>query len=408
MSSAYIKVSPLGTGGMGSVELVLKRSGGFTRPFVLKRSLAGEDNQELFLEEARIAGSLGDPRLVSVIDAGHDADGAFLAMEYVEGANLAELLSALANTGAQLPVEVATFVAEQAALGLRAAHSATDLAGTPLRLVHRDISPDNILLGVGGIVKVADFGIALSRERAFQTEKNMLRGKPGYVAPEQLRLEPASPASDVFSLGVVLYEALTTTRLFPASRSGPADLDFARTRPAVSPTLAELIHSMLAEDPSLRPSSTRVADALADCIGSRPRAAEQLGQLLWSHFERRVTSTRTQLELARETPASRQGSGARRRTVFALATLLLASGVLSLMWINRDSATASPSGAERGESIDTPSEAPTPAGESATEQASRSPARKKPKLRKARRGKDERKRKGEPDGKKPQPWGWRE
>ena len=212
----------LAVGGMAEVWLARAQGpGGFSKQVVVKRvlqHLASEPQfAEMFLHEAALVARLDHPNIVQLFDFGEHEGTHYLAMEYVDGPSLKGLLKAAKAAGIPFPIEVAARVVAQACEGMAYAHDSRDReTGAALGLVHRDISPDNILLSRAGAVKVADFGIAKSVVQRHRTETGMVKGKVAYVSPEQLEAEPLDRRSDVYALGVVLYELLTGARPFDA------------------------------------------------------------------------------------------------------------------------------------------------------------------------------------------------
>ena len=215
----YEIIGPLATGGMA--EILLARLVGpsrFERPVVIKRilpQLARDPSfVAMFLDEARIAARIRHPNVVQVTELG-DTDGElYLVMEYLEGESLAGLLRRLAARDMRLPPTLAAHVIAESCAGLHAAHELTDTAGAPLGVIHRDISPQNVFVGYDGTIKVLDFGIAKAADRVTHTEAGQLKGKVEYMSPEQVAGRALDRRSDVFALGVVLYEVATARRLF--------------------------------------------------------------------------------------------------------------------------------------------------------------------------------------------------
>jgi hypothetical protein len=211
---AYEIVHALKEGGMGEVLLARRRGpGGVERLVAIKTiraELAGAASvRAMFLDEAGILSRLGHPAVAAVHDFGEDGGALFLVMEYVAGIPFRELIDR------RPPPAIAARAIAEACRGVHAAHELQDLAGNRLGVVHRDISPENLMLGFDGHVKVIDFGIALVRGRqAPVTELGTIKGKPPYMSPEQLKNEPIDRQSDVFSLAVVLHELLTGRNLF--------------------------------------------------------------------------------------------------------------------------------------------------------------------------------------------------
>jgi serine/threonine protein kinase len=215
----YETIARIATGGMAEVYLA-RQTGplNFTKLVVIKTihpHLAAErELVDMLLDEARIAAQLKHPHIVDIYDLGEEGDTYFIAMEYLAGASLADVLVA-GKQGERLGIfSMAALVAE-CADALHAAHTWSGLDGRPLGLVHRDVTPANIIVLYTGEVKLVDFGIAKARGRAVVTgTDHRLKGKIGYVAPEQLDGAEAEPRCDVFALGIVLWEALTFRRLF--------------------------------------------------------------------------------------------------------------------------------------------------------------------------------------------------
>jgi serine/threonine-protein kinase len=211
----------IASGGMATVHLGrLVGAGGFSRPVAIKRMHAqfakDHDFVAMFLDEARLAARIAHPNVVSLLDAVVEEGEVFLVLEYVHGASLAHLLRAALRRGKPLRPAIATAIVAGALHGLHAAHEAEDDHGRPMHLVHRDVSPQNVLVGTDGIPRLVDFGIALASGRVQTTRNGQLKGKLAYMAPEQARGEPLTRRADVYAASVVLWEALTGRRLFAA------------------------------------------------------------------------------------------------------------------------------------------------------------------------------------------------
>jgi serine/threonine-protein kinase len=217
--SRYETLLPIGTGAMASVHLGrVHLPDGSTHPVALKRAHAHVRSDaklaKSMMREARLASRLSHPNVVSVLDIEDTPDDLILVLDYVEGCTLRSLLSSLNKHGEERPREVLRILIDTA-LGLHAAHNARDENGRLLGLVHRDVSPSNILVGVDGIARIADFGIAKALfENDDKSQTGVLKGKSAYMAPEYVMHQRASPASDLWSLAVVGWEALSGTRLF--------------------------------------------------------------------------------------------------------------------------------------------------------------------------------------------------
>jgi serine/threonine protein kinase len=194
--------------------------GSFERHVVLKMILPERANDhiavQMFLDEARLAASLNHQNVAQVFEVDEDAGIHFLAMEYVHGQDLRALLAKAGSTGTRVPLELALTVVTGAAAGLHHAHERRNSDGTPMGIVHRDVSPSNIMIGYDGAVKLLDFGIAKATSRSVETQSGIIKGKFAYMAPEQCRGRDVDRRSDVFSLGIILYEVTTQHRCFRA------------------------------------------------------------------------------------------------------------------------------------------------------------------------------------------------
>jgi serine/threonine protein kinase/tetratricopeptide (TPR) repeat protein len=203
----------LGAGGMAEVFLAKKRGAeGTYKLLVVKRILpqyaTSRRFRQMFVEEAHLATRLNHPNIVQVYEfSDHGDEGLLLSMEYVEGCDLGRLMSAARQKSLKIPPYVSAFIVAEAAKGLHYAHERKDESETPLAIVHRDVSPQNILISFDGVVKIADFGIASAN--LFREEPGVLKGKFGYMSPEQARGEKIDRRSDVYALGIVFYELLT-------------------------------------------------------------------------------------------------------------------------------------------------------------------------------------------------------
>src|SRR5207253_1515920 len=168
----------------------------------------------MFLDEARLAAQLHHHNIAQVYDIGEEDGAYFFAMEYVHGEDVRGLMRKLATVGKHAPIEHVLAIIAGAAAGLAYAHDKRGADRRPLGLVHRDVSPSNLLVAYDGAVKLVDFGIAKAATRSSETRSGTLKGKVAYMSPEQCLGKPIDRRSDVFSLGVVLYELTTLTRLF--------------------------------------------------------------------------------------------------------------------------------------------------------------------------------------------------
>ena len=213
----------LGVGGMAQVFLAhARRTGGFVQPCVVKvlhRELAEDESfSEMLVEEARLVAQLRHNNIASLYDVGRADGHFFLVMEYIEGRDLESLLDATDDAGRRLPVDFAIYVAQKMCAGLHFAHTRTGADGEPLELIHRDVSPPNVLISALGEVKLIDFGVAKfnSTDRQ-ETRTGIIKGKFGYMSPEQAWDDPLDHRTDIFSVGVCLYEMLTGTSIYGQS-----------------------------------------------------------------------------------------------------------------------------------------------------------------------------------------------
>src|SRR5512138_1131297 len=213
----YTLIRKIGTGGMAEVFLARTTvAQGLNKTLVIKKIHTAYARSRqfvtMFVDEAKIALGLNHPNIIQVFDFGAVGDTYFLAMEYVEGMDLLRLLQEAAKARVRLPYGLSAYIVQQLAKGLDYAHRKTDDFGQPLGIVHRDISPQNILLSWDGSVKIVDFGIA--RARDVHEEDGVIKGKFAYMSPEQARGEPVDCRSDVWSAGIVLHELITGRPLF--------------------------------------------------------------------------------------------------------------------------------------------------------------------------------------------------
>ncbi|MFS4458250.1 protein kinase domain-containing protein [Bdellovibrio sp. HCB2-146] len=262
----YILLERLAAGGMAEVYLSKSTGAVGVNKFVaIKRILPQfSDNPEfidMFKEEAKIAVNLNHGNVVSIYDFGVEKGQFFLVMEYVEGRNLRQILNELKKANTQFTIEQISYMMKEVAAGLDHAHRLLDgTTGKPLNIVHRDMSPQNIMVSFEGEVKIIDFGIAKAETQIEATKAGTLKGKYGYMSPEQADGQNIDPRTDIFSLGIVLWELLANDRLF-TSNSEAAILRKIRDcqipairkiNPSVPPELERIVNKALAKDRSLR------------------------------------------------------------------------------------------------------------------------------------------------------------
>jgi serine/threonine-protein kinase len=252
----------LAVGGMGEIFLARQRGvGGFDRLAILKSLLPEFAEQSgfvtQFLDEARVAATLNHPNIVSIYEVGEWEGTYFLAMEYIHGESAASLITLAKKAGRPVPLPIVARIVQHAALGLDHAHHALDAEARPLKLVHRDVSPQNLMVRIDGVTKVVDFGVAQAANRLTRTAAGVLKGKLPYMSPEQIGVKPLDGRADQFSLGAVLWELIVGRRLFQGENDAKVLQAVVREpipKPSqvvrqVSPELDATIMRMLARDP---------------------------------------------------------------------------------------------------------------------------------------------------------------
>jgi hypothetical protein len=272
----YDLIAELGRGGMADVYLArLTAAGGFAKHVAVKRILPGLAHDasfvEMFLREGRIAATLSHPNLCSVHELGDDGDELYLVMEYLDGVSWAALADALPRDAWGLRVAAGALI--QACDGLHHAHTMRDVDGAPAAIVHRDVSPQNLFVTIDGVCKVLDFGISVAASDPRRTRTGVAKGKPPYMAPEQIRGERSDARADVWAVGVVLWEALAGRTLFAHATDF---LTYRAIHEAPIPRLAgantpyltaidDVVSSALEHDRAKRCGSAR---ELADTLGA--------------------------------------------------------------------------------------------------------------------------------------------
>jgi len=236
----YYLIDKIATGGMAEIFKAKTYShGGFENLMAIKRILAhlgeNEDFVEMFIDEAKVSVALQHANIIRIYDFGKILDNYFIAMECVDGKDSRNILRKLARRRQYLPVNFAAYIAHQVCRGLAYAHEKKDAEGRAYGIVHRDISPSNILVSYEGDVKIADFGIAKAELNTGSTDVGTLKGKFEYMSPEQARGKELDGRSDLFSLGICLHEILTGRRLFK-SDSNAASLEKIKTGDIPSPS----------------------------------------------------------------------------------------------------------------------------------------------------------------------------
>ncbi len=360
----YYLIDKVAVGGMAEVFKAKTFShGGFEKLLVIKRILQHlSDNGEfvdMFIDEAKISVLLQAPNIVQIYDFGKIRENYFIAMECVEGKDLKVILRKLAERRKLLPTEYAVYIAHETCKGLDYAHKKTSIKGDPLGIVHRDMSPSNIIVSYTGEVKIADFGIAKAEISIYNTKDGVLKGKFEYMSPEQASGLPIDHRSDLFSVGIMLHEMLTGRRLFKSEseiktleRIKAADAKPpSATNPSVPARLDEIVMRALSRDPRDRYADAKElqTDLLEFMYPATPDVTrESLSHFMQQLFLTEIAEERERLEegtkvasaLAAETPEieldanwQEAGSGATLRqppsrvpVAVAILALLLAGG----------------------------------------------------------------------------------
>ena len=297
---------------------------GFQRLVAIKRlhpHLAREPEfVEMFLDEARLAARIHHPNVVPIQEVGESEHGYYLVMDYIEGDTLARVLARAAKNKALVPYGVTIRILLDTLAGLHAAHEMKDDHGEPLQIVHRDVSPQNILVGVDGVARVVDFGVARAASRLSTTRSGQLKGKLAYMAPEQARGATVDRRADLFACGIVLWEALATKRLFKGEGEAetlnrvlyePIALPSA-SRPDVPKALEDICMKALSRDPNERFANAqdfgdeleKAARALS-CVGSVRDVAACLQDVIGSDLTQQRDAVRAWL--ARSEPSNATG-----------------------------------------------------------------------------------------------------
>ncbi len=298
----------LGAGGMAEVFRARRATGpavdfGVQKEVAIKRMHAGFSSDprfvEMFVEEARLVARLHHPNIITLHDVGVDRGQLYLAMELVDGVSLSKVNRALARRQERMPARVAAEIGIQVADALAHAHGLTDDAGRPLELVHRDVSPQNILIDRSGVVKLADFGIARTAERVRLTATGVLKGKVPYVAPEQIKAEPYDHRADLYALGVVLFELATGRTPFDAPSEAAVIYQIVDGRAElglldrVEPVLAAAVRACLSLEPASRPPSAVAMRQALLPLREEVAARRQLGELVAAARQHEVESSLT-------------------------------------------------------------------------------------------------------------------
>jgi serine/threonine protein kinase len=345
----YRLIRQLAIGGMAEVYLATATGiENFEKLVVLKRILPQHAQNpryvSMFLDEARLAATLHHPNVVQVFDIGSEAGLYYFTMEYAHGEDVRTMLARAQRRGVAVPLGVSIAIALDVCRGLHYAHERRDAKGRSLEIVHRDVTPSNAIVTFDGVTKLLDFGVAKSNNHQTETSAGSLKGKIGYLSPEQCLGEPIDRRSDIFALGILLYELTTGTRLF----RGPSDLQVLQLiahhdapsprerNPDCSPGLERIVmHALarrredryatalavqrdleeLAREQRLATSSIDVADFLASLFPRAPTAAVGANPGGALNGGTGVTGLRTPTPLAITSPRQRARSGGEEPSV---------------------------------------------------------------------------------------------
>jgi serine/threonine-protein kinase len=324
----YELLGEIASGGMATVYLArLTGVGGFQRFVAMKRlhpHLANEaEFVEMFLDEARLAAGIHHPNVVPILEVGASPVGYYLVMEYIEGDTLARMLARAASRGKRIPPSITLRIALDMLAGLHAAHELRDDRGQPINLVHRDVSPQNVLVGGDGISRITDFGVARAASRLSATRVGQLKGKIAYMAPEQAQGdELLDRRADVFSAGIVIWEALAAKRLFKADNeaatlsrimSEPVP-SLSRVAPHVGREVGDVVMRALDRDREARfATCAQFADELEASAQSRVKVASSrelasyVQEVMGEEIARQRDAVRTWLARTESMPQEASG-----------------------------------------------------------------------------------------------------
>ncbi len=308
----YQIITQLSMGGMAELFLGFTAGpGGFRKYVAIKRILPDVRSNEtfvrMFLDEARITAAFNHPNITQVFELGQEDDGLFLAMEFIAGQNLDQLAAAYRRRQEPIPLELSVAVMRDVCQALHYAHTFTDPSGRASPIIHRDVAQKNIMVTYDGVVKLLDFGIAKARNSLERTRVGMVKGTSGYMSPEQVRGEKLDGRSDVFSVGVVLWELATGERLFAGKteRDEMMNILEAPIPPPRHPSmgmfdgLAPVILRALERDPERRfQNAKELAQALEKASGRQLFDGDKRAAVMRELFEKKVAATRALLESA--------------------------------------------------------------------------------------------------------------
>ena len=319
----YQLLKKIATGGMAQIYLARQVGPeGFEKLLVVKRILPHlAENEEfitMFLDEARIAARLNHPNVVQIFDLGAQDDSFFIAMEFIHGEDVRRVWKHADKVGTPIPVALICRIIIEACAGLDYAHKKLDGSGRALNIVHRDISPQNILVSFEGGVKIVDFGIAKAADQATVTKSGVLKGKYSYMSPEQAAGQPIDCRTDIFALGVVLYELLTGTRLFKRATdiqtlNAVTECKLAapeQVNDRIPPDLGEIVMKALAKDRTQRFSEARQLGAALESwllLHGIPASSAAVAEFMHEIYADRLKNEQEEGRLLIETAEASKG-----------------------------------------------------------------------------------------------------
>jgi serine/threonine-protein kinase len=402
-AAGYALHGIIGVGGFATVH-VGKRFGarGFSKTVAIKRLHAQFANDRdcvaMLVDEANVAAQVHHPNVVSSIDLVQEDRELFLVFEYVHGVPLSALRKLATARQVQVPIPIAVSILSGALRGLHAAHEATSATGAPLGVIHRDVSPSNVLVGVDGGARLLDFGVARALGRVVRTADGNIKGKLGYMAPEQLRSEALDRRTDLFAAGAVLWELLAGSALFSGETEAEVIQrtlegvipDLVARRPDSPPALGRLLARALSPQASARfQTALDMAEALEAC--APPASADAVGQFVRELAGEELTKREAMLAQMNQEPPTLELPGAARTRVarpsragrlrwigLGIAAVLLAAiGVLS--WHAQVAQVQPPPAPTQAQAVivEPPLEAPMVPAATAVEAAPERPVRSK-------------------------------
>ena len=308
----YEILTRLSVGGMAELFLAYTSGPGGFRKFVAVKQILPDVKKDpafvkMFLDEARITAALSHANVAQVFDLGQEDGELYLAMEFISGQNLERVVKVAGKQEKSIPLGLAARVVRDTCLGLHCAHNFVDPSGKPFPIIHRDVSPKNVMITYAGDVKVIDFGIAKAKGRLNRTQVGIVKGTSGYMSPEQVRGEPLDGRSDLFAAGVMLYELLGAQRLYSGSNDAEMMLKIAEdevpdvlaVNPDVPAPLAEVVSRSLQKSRDDRfATGKEMAKAIDAALGAQVFDEEQAAEVMRSLFEDRMKTTQQLLETA--------------------------------------------------------------------------------------------------------------